>query len=195
MSDIIDLISGAGPDVHALRDARPQARENAQLSFEALFEPAEPGTFAPEERLAVAAFVSALHGDEDAAAFYGDLLADVADPAFVAAVAESAAALCSQGPTGTYREPALAPESTPTVDAVLPPAQAELLGRRLAAGLEHAHVLVFHPRDSRQERLETLILAGWSLEDIVSLSQAVAFLSFQLRAAAGLRALAAEEAS
>ncbi len=195
MSDIIDLISGAGPDISALRDARPQARENAQLSFEALFEPADPGTFASEERLAVALFVAALHADEDAAAFYGDLLADVADEAFVAAVGESAAALCSQGPTGTYREPALASESTPTADAALPAAQAELLGARLTAGLEHAHVLVFHPRDSRQERLQRLILAGWSLDDIVSLSQAVAFLSFQLRAAAGLRALAAEEAS
>ena len=52
------------------------------------------------------------------------------------------------------------------------------------------HLLVLHPRDARQEHLARLIDAGWSLDDIVTLSQAVAFLTFQLRAAAGLRVLA-----
>jgi uncharacterized protein YciW len=38
--------------------------------------------------------------------------------------------------------------------------------------------------------LRALLDAGWSTTDIVTLSQLVAFLSFQIRVAAGLRALA-----
>ena len=37
--------------------------------------------------------------------------------------------------------------------------------------------------------------AGWSADDIVSLSQLIAFLTFQLRVAWGLRVLAAAPAS
>jgi len=36
--------------------------------------------------------------------------------------------------------------------------------------------------------------AGWSTNDIVTLSQLVAFLAFQIRAVAGLRALASANA-
>jgi len=57
-----------------------------------------------------------------------------------------------------------------------------------------AHLLVFHPRDASREALQALIDAGWSTADIVTLSQIVAFLTFQIRVAAGLRALAASRA-
>jgi uncharacterized protein YciW len=53
-------------------------------------------------------------------------------------------------------------------------------------------MLVFHPRDATQAALQALLDAGWSTTDIVTLSQIVAFLSFQIRAVTGLRALAGQ---
>jgi uncharacterized protein YciW len=50
-------------------------------------------------------------------------------------------------------------------------------------------MLVFHPRDADSASLQALLDAGWSVTGIVTLSQLVAFLAFQLRAAAGLRTL------
>ncbi len=68
---------------------------------------------------------------------------------------------------------------------------AEALGIRLAAALAHAHLLVVRPREARPEALNSLVDAGWTPDAIVSLSQLVAFLTFQLRLAWGLRVLAA----
>jgi uncharacterized protein YciW len=56
--------------------------------------------------------------------------------------------------------------------------------------LEHAHLLVFHPRDANPAALQAMLDAGWSSTGIVILSQLVAFLAFQIRVAAGLRTLA-----
>ncbi|MDM0025369.1 CMD domain-containing protein [Variovorax saccharolyticus] len=67
-------------------------------------------------------------------------------------------------------------------------------GARLAAALVHAHLLVLHPRDARAADLQALLDAGWSTTDIVTLSQLVAFLSFQIRVVVGLRSLAAQAA-
>ena len=195
-ADIIDLLAGLtsggerGVALAAVRDERPQARENAQRSFEALLEPAAPGTFPLAERYAVAAYVAQLHAFDTATAFYGDLLGDE-EPALVAPVAAAAAASATSGPYGLYREPALAGESveglrwTPDAEA------SAALGERHATALAHAHLLVFRPREARAEALQALAEAGWSADDIVSLSQLVAFLTFQLRVAWGLRVLAA----
>ena len=70
------------------------------------------------------------------------------------------------------------------------PEARRILGARLAAAFDHAHLLVFHPRDAAPARLQALLDAGWSTTDIVTLSQIIAFLSFQIRVAAGLRVLA-----
>jgi uncharacterized protein YciW len=51
-------------------------------------------------------------------------------------------------------------------------------------------MLVFHPRDADAASLQSLLDAGWSNTGIVTLSQLVAFLAFQIRTAAGLRTLA-----
>ncbi|WP_294979731.1 CMD domain protein, partial [uncultured Microbacterium sp.] len=98
------------------------------------------------------------------------------------------------GPYGAYREPQLAGDSTAgprwtarEVDA----AASGALGPRLAAALAHTHLLVFRPREARADALRALVAASWSADDIVSLSQLVAFLAFQLRLAWGLRVLAA----
>ena len=60
----------------------------------------------------------------------------------------------------------------------------------MAAALGHVHMLVFHPRDADAASLQALLNAGWSNGGIVTVSQLVAFLAFQIRTAAGLRVLA-----
>ena len=66
-----------------------------------------------------------------------------------------------------------------------------MLGKRLSAALVHTHMLVFHPRDAAPEALQALLDAGLSTTAIVTLSQLVAFLSFQIRVVVGLHSLAA----
>jgi uncharacterized protein YciW len=66
-----------------------------------------------------------------------------------------------------------------------------VFGAKLTAALAHVHLLVFHPRDASAAGLQRLLDAGWSNSGIITISQLVAFLAFQLRAAAGLRTLAA----
>ncbi|MDN3310295.1 CMD domain protein [Microbacterium oryzae] len=187
-ADIIDLLAGVAPGsaLSAIRDQRAQARENAQRSFEALLEPADPGTFPHAERYAVAAFTARLHGFGEATAFYADLLGDEA-PELVDAVDASAADGATRGPYGAYREEGLRGEST---EGLRWTADAAALGERLAAALTHTHLLVFRPREARPTAIRSLVDAGWSADDIVSLSQLVSFLTFQLRAAWGLRVLA-----
>jgi CMD domain protein len=68
------------------------------------------------------------------------------------------------------------------------------LGARLAAAFEHAHLLVFRPRDAASSDMKALLAAGWSNTGIVTFSQLVAFLSFQVRVVSGLRTLAAANA-
>ena len=51
-------------------------------------------------------------------------------------------------------------------------------------------MLVFHPRDAAPAALQALLDTGWSTTDIVTLSQIVAFMSFQIRVVTGLRVLA-----
>ena len=66
----------------------------------------------------------------------------------------------------------------------------QALGTRLAAAFEHTHMLVFHPRDAAAPALQALLDAGWSTTDIVTVSQLVSFLAYQIRVVAGLTTLA-----
>ena len=52
-------------------------------------------------------------------------------------------------------------------------------------------MLVFHPRDAAPASLQAMLDAGWTTTEVVTLSQLVAFLSFQIRVVAGLKVLAA----
>ena len=45
MTDIINELSHASAEVQQLRRARQEAQDNAQLSFNALLEPAEPVSY------------------------------------------------------------------------------------------------------------------------------------------------------
>ena len=80
-SDIIDILAGIEPgsSLDGIRARRLQARENAQKSYLALFEPVDFGDVAAAERYAVAAFVAGVHDEPAAAGFYFAKLAKTAD--------------------------------------------------------------------------------------------------------------------
>ena len=194
--DVIDTLTGitAGDVLDAARARRPEARAHAQGSFEALFQPVSVTEVTLPERAAVALFVARLHGQAAAVAFYGALLRETGGGAglepLIVAEAERAA---GSGPYGAFRaenvaESVAGPEySVDSVEA------AYALGDRLSAALEHAHMLVLHPRDADRDRLQHLLNAGWSTTGVVTLSQLIAFLAFQLRVIHGLSALRAAE--
>ena len=50
---------------------------------------------------------------------------------------------------------------------------------------------MFRPRDAASADMKALLAAGWSDTGIVTFSQLVAFLSFQVRVVTGLRVLGA----
>ncbi len=59
----------------------------------------------------------------------------------------------------------------------------------LGAALRHADLLTTRPADARKDDLQALKDAGFTPAGIISLSQTIAFVSYQLRLIAGLRAL------
>ncbi len=195
MADIINLLAGiaANDPLDGLRDHRAQAKENAQLSFEALLEPADPKGVSFRDRYAVAAFTAGLLGSARAEEFYRDLLRDE-DESVSWAVAElldeaTAADSVRRGPYGDFESQALAGENVPGPWFTAAEATAKNLGEKLMAGLEFAHLLVLHPRDSRPGHLALLLEAGWNEDGIVTLAQLVSFLNFQIRISTGLAAL------
>lgn len=192
-ADVIDALVGITPGspLSAIRARRPEARAHAQATYRALFAPPAPGDITAQERFAIGAFVAGLHGDTAIAAHYTARLAASGAPAALRDAVDAALAEArASGPYGRYPAGPLSREdtagSTYRVGATIRPT----LGPRLAAALEHAHMLVFHPRDAAPAALQALLDAGWSTTDIVTLSQIVAFLSFQIRVVAGLRVLA-----
>lgn len=190
MPDLIDELVGIAPGspLDAVRARRPGAREHSERSFQVLFHPEEPGDVSPAERHALGLYVALLHRDDALAARFAEGLGDAA---LEGAVRGAAAQTLAEGPTGSYPPGPLSVEDTPAPGFALEGATRAALGPRLAAGFAHAHYLVFHPRDARPDRFPPLFEAGWSADGIVTLSQIVSFLAYQIRAVAGLRALAA----
>ena len=194
--DVIDTLAGIAPGspLDAVRRTRrPVAREHAQKSYDSLFTPADFGDFGPLERFAIAVFVAGLHGQEAIEGFYAEKLRSAAatDATRAALDAEIAAAK-AKGPYGAYPKGPLSKEDTAGPVHRVAKEHLEALGPRLAAALEHVHMLVFHPRDADVRSLQALLDAGWSTTEVVTLSQLVAFLSFQIRVVAGLKVLAAK---
>jgi CMD domain protein len=194
LSDIVDRLAGIAPGsrLDALRRQRPEARENAQKSHLALFEPDGPGGISLKERFALAYFVGGLHREAGIEAFYAEGLAqNCAQPEIAEAVAKEIARGATEGPYGYYPEGPLSAEDKEGLLYSVLDSHRSLFGEKLATALEHAHFLVFHPRDASPERLQALLDAELSTTDIVTLSQLVTFLSFQIRVIAGLRVLEA----
>ena len=61
---------------------------------------------------------------------------------------------------------------------------------RLVAILDHATVVTTAPGSASQARLDAMQDAGLAPRDIVTIAQVVAFVSYQVRVVAGLRAMA-----
>jgi CMD domain protein len=188
--DIIDLLAGIEPgsSLDGIRARRLQARENAQKSYLALFEPADLGDVPAADRYAVAAFVAGLHEEPTVANFY---LAKLARRELVEALQAEIERGKTKGPYGAFPAGPLSAEDTTGLIYRAAGDRTPVLGSRLAAALEHAHLLVFRPRDANPAAMQALLDAGWSTTAIVTLSQLVAFLSFQVRSVAGLRTLGA----
>lgn len=190
--DIIDFLAGIEPGsgLDVIRARRLQARENAQKSYIALFEPADFGDVAAVERYAVAAFVAGIHGEPAAAGFYAASFAKAADRSeLIDALRAEIERARTEGPYGAFPAGPLSVEDKAGLMYRVAGDHRRVLGARLVAALEHAHLLVLRPRDASPAAMQSLLDAGWSSNAIVTLSQLVAFLSFQIRAVAGLRAL------
>ena len=193
-ADVIDTLVGITPgsSLDAIRARRSEARAQAQATYRALFAPQAPGNISVQERFAVGAFVAGLHDDAPiAAAFAGRLADSGASTAVKEAIAVAIEEAKTRGPYGSYPAGPLSHEDRAGPVYRVQAATRRALGPRLAAAFEHVHMLVFHPRDAAPAALQALLDAGWSTTDIVTLSQIVAFLSFQIRVIAGLRVLAA----
>lgn len=195
-ADVIDTLAGIAPGSpldSVRRTRRAVAREHAQKSYDSLFAPADTGGFAPVERFAVAVFEAGLHGQTAIREFYAARLrsAGAADWMLAAIDAEISAA-ATKGPYGAYPKGPLSKEDTQGPVHRIAGKNREALGPRLSAAFEHVHMLVFHPRDAAPPSLQAMLDAGWTTDAIVTLSQLVAFLSFQIRVVAGLKVLAAK---
>jgi CMD domain protein len=191
-TDIIDALVGITPgsSLDAIRARRPEARAQAQATYRALFAPDAPDNVTAQERFAVGGFVAGLHGATAIALRYAERLAGSgASAALKEAVDAAIAEATTSGPYGRYPAGPLSREDTVGLSYRVGVATRQALGPRLAAAFEHVHMLVFHPRDAAPAALQALLDAGWSTTDIVTLSQIVAFLSFQIRVVIGLRTL------
>ena len=192
-ADVIDALVGITPGsaLDAIRARRPEARAQAQATYHALFAPEAPSNVTAQERFAVGAFVAGLHGATAIAAAYAARLGESgASAALTEAVDAAVKEAKTHGPYGSYPAGPLSREDTAGPLYRVGAVTRRTLGPRLAPAFEHAHMLVFHPRDAAPPSLRALLDAGWSTTDIVTLSQIVAFLSFQIRVVTGLRTLA-----
>jgi len=188
--DVIDHLVGTALK---LRERRPITKEQTQISYEALFETTQPAHFPLSERFAVALFVATLHRDQAAQIFYANKVRNF-DDTLADLIIKTANNAASQGPYGHYPQGPLSRENLDGLDWRAEATTAQSLGSKLTRALEHAHFLIFHPRDASKSHLERLTQAGWDVQAIVTLSQLVAFLSYQLRVVHGLRTLNATPA-
>lgn len=191
MSDLIDDLVGIAPGdrLDVIRAKRPIARRDAQASYEGLIvSPSDLGRATAVERAAIGYWVAALSQATVLAEHYRGLLAAL-DPAVLDAIAAAVPAATTTGPYGSYPPGPLSAEDEEGLHWVAPASLRAAVGDRLAAALEHTHLLTYRPRDSSAAALQALLDAGWTTDGIVTVSQLVAFTHFQLRVIAGLTVL------
>lgn len=159
--DAIDVILGeAGPRVRALRRQKPELAEQLQDYYRAVFEPdAESAAALPLADRGAIAVRVASHTGSTAVA---DWYADLAASAGV------------DGETLARARDVAQPWTEETA---------------LAAAIRHADMLTTRPASAQRGDIAALKAAGFSPAGIMSLAQVVAFVSYQLRLIAGLRAL------
>lgn len=193
-ADIIDHVLSIVPGsrLDALRRHREVARDNIQKAYNALFHATDTSEVSQLERLAIAGFVAGLHGQLVTSEHYAHLLATTDGGPTVAALIDSEIERgTTEGPYGIYPAGPLSAENKTGLHYTVADDARRLLGSKLSAALEHAHLLVLRPRDASREALQALLDAGWSTTGIVTISQLVAYLAFQIRIVEGLSALAA----
>lgn len=191
-TDVIDELVGIreGDELFDLRLQRPDAKRNAQASYDALFASDELEHVSQLERRAIAYWAVAL-AQSDTASHYRELLAAVSSETLAAIDAALPGAITT-GPYGDYPDGPLTAENVAGPHWEPSSELAAALGPRLAAALAHTHLLTYRPRDASADALQSLLDAGWSTAGIVTLSQLVSFLNFQLRVVAGLTVLKGE---
>lgn len=190
MADLIDALVGIAPGsrLDALRAKRPVARADAQATYDGLVTaPSDLERASAVERVAIGYWVAALSRATVLAEHYRRLLADL-DPAVLATL-EAASVPSTEGPYGSYPPGPLSAEDRDGPHWSAPTELRRVVGDRLAAALEHAHLLTFRPRDASPDALQSLLDAGWTTDGVVTVSQLVAFTHFQLRVVAGLTTL------
>jgi CMD domain protein len=160
--DVIDRLADIAPGSHldAIRAQRPQARENAQKSYLALFAPEHLGGVSSQSRFALAAFVAGLHGDASANGFYQAEFAKRSDRSLAAAIEAEVRTGAAHGPYGRYPQGPLSDENRSGPTHRVSKENRAAIGARLSAALEHAHLLVFHPRDANPEDLAVPVGRG-----------------------------------
>ncbi|CAN7619206.1 MULTISPECIES: CMD domain protein [Ensifer] len=187
--DIIDLLAGitAGSALDRIRAQRPETREQAQKSYLALFQPADFGDVSAAERHAIASFVAGLHRQPDIFEFYSSPFEDSdTDRWLIEVIKAEIGSGRATGPYGNYPDGPLNGENEAGPLYQVSRSSREVLGRKLSAALDHAHLLVFHLRDASPQALQALLDAGWTTNGVVTLSQLISFVAFQIRVITGL---------
>lgn len=161
-TDVIDRILGTGETgaIAEIRRQKPVLAEQLQAYYESIFEP----TAESARELSVA------------------------DRAVIAA--RVASFTCSEAVAAWYADLAerngVSPEMIARArDVSIPWSDQGALG----AAIRHADLIATRPSESRQSDLQALNDAGLTPAGILSLSQTAAFVTYQLRLIAGLRAL------
>lgn len=160
-ADVLNGLLGLDPGsaLAQLRARRPEATSHTQGSYEALFSNASATTVSGAERFATALRVAALHEEPAIVAHYSARL-------------RAAPGVAAQLPA-----------------AVLTGPHAAGLPARLRAILAHVDLLVVRPAAATPADLAALQAAGLSAPEIVTVSQIIAFVSFQIRVFVGLTLL------
>ena len=165
-ADIIDRMAGLDPGspLHTLRHLRDKVAVATQGSYDAMFDAAVEG-LSVTERLLVALHACSLSQAGELAAHYRHRLTTVnASPELLARVE-------------SVGESSVAAGADP----------------RLRAMLDFTHTLITNPMEGDKPSLMKLVKAGLTTPAIVALAQLIAFLSYQLRVVAGLKAMQALE--
>lgn len=164
-ADVLNALLGidSGSVLAELRAQRPEATQHTQGSYDALFVNPSATTVSPAERFATALRVASLHDE----------------PALI----DHYAALLRAAPGGTDQLVA---------DVQTGPTAAEL-SPRLRAILTHVDLLVIRPSAAEPANLKALQDAGLSDPEIVTISQIIAYVSFQVRVLVGLTLLRGDD--
>lgn len=185
--DLVDRMAGLerGGAVQALRQRRTKVAVATQGSYDALFDPALPG-LPLADRLLVALYGSLLSAAPALAAHYRERLAGVqVDAAIVGAVERLAfhEAVPAAGDGSADADLAS--------DAAAGPAGGVAIEdfNRLRPLLAFTRMLVENPIAADKAALQSLTAAGLATAAVVALAQLIAFLSYQVRLVAGLRAM------